>query len=589
MYRDGIGRAGLWGQFRREAGTNSQNYPKQATTALKHLPTTPVALAPNHGDAYICHVRKFPSILSIWLATLLRALVAVAIGTSVGRLVAMQDLEPAAVAAMLACPVLIGLLEWRESRSYGPKQARLETELRAPVLRTAWSRGSMDRAARRSGRAVSLATDTVERTAAMRASFTAPMIAQMSAPIVVLVVMGFAVGVKQAIILAIALPLIPVMVGGFQRIFASVSGRHREASAGLASQYLEAIQGLTDLRLIGAGARFGVRLAHGAEALRRQVMKMLAANQVVILVADAGFALGMLVVAVWQAITGFTSGALSLGAALSLVLLAPLLMEPLNHIGKFFYVGMGGRAASKALQAYTKGDDGSGSPATAPVALGSTAPSAPAITVEGLAFDWDDGVRALNYIDLSVAPGEHVVLTGESGGGKSTLLSLIAGLAEPAQGRILVDGAPCPAATRRDMCALVRQSAFLFTGTLADNLRLARPQASEEEMWRALEQANLAEVHEWPAGLRTPIGERGLEISGGQAQRIAIARAFLRDAPILLLDEPTSQVDLGSEQAIREALAALQKGRTVITVAHRQALVESADRAIQIHEGKVAA
>ena len=108
-------------------------------------------------------------------------------------------------------------------------------------------------------------------------------------------------------------------------------------------------------------------------------------------------------------------------------------------------------------------------------------------------------------------------------------------------------------------------------------------------MWQALEQANLAEVREWPDGLRTQVGERGLEISGGQAQRIAIARAFLRDAPVLLLDEPTSQVDLGSEQAIREALATLRKGRTVVTVAHRQALVESADRTIRIHEGKVAA
>ncbi|MGO1945014.1 MAG: ABC transporter ATP-binding protein/permease [Ancrocorticia sp.] len=543
-------------------------------------------LALGDRDAYGCHVQFFPSIASIWLATLLRSLVVVAIGTSVARVVAMQNLHPLAVTALVVCPLLIGAVEWWQARSYGPKQAKIERELRRPVLQTAWNRGSMDRSARQSGRAVSLATDTVERTAAMRASFTAPMIAQMTAPIVVLVVMAFAVGVKQAVILMIGLPLIPIMVGGFQRIFASVSGRHRAASAQLANEYLEAIQGLTDLRLIGAGLRFGKKLARGSEALRQQVMKMLAANQVVILVADAGFALGMLIVAVWQAITGYSAGTLGLGPALTLVLLAPLLMEPLNHIGKFFYVGMGGRAASKALKAYTAeqpaneaGEDRDANTHT----------EATPITVQGLSFTWDDGAQALSTIDFSVTAGEHVVLTGESGGGKSTLLSLIAGLAEPSEGQILLDGAPATAAERRSLCAMVRQSAFLFTGTLAENLRIARPDATEDEMWRALDQANLGEALQWSGGLHTLVGERGLEVSGGQAQRIAIARAFLRDAPILLLDEPTSQVDLSSEMAIREALAVLCEGRTVITVAHREALVESADRAIEIHEGKVSA
>ncbi len=515
---------------------------------------------------------------------------AVAIGSTIARIVAMQSLQPMAVVTLIVFPVIIGLIEWLEAKSYGPKQAKIEADLRAPVLRRAWNVGSMDRSSRQSGGAVSLATDTVERTAAMRASFTAPMIGQMSAPIVVLIVMGFAVGVKQAVILAIALPLIPIMVGGFQRIFSSVSGRHRAASARLAGQYLEAIQGLTDLRLLGAGLAFGKKLAHGAEALRQQVMRMLAANQLVILVADAGFALGMLMVAVWQAISGYSSGSLTLGPALILVLLAPLLMEPLNHIGKFFYVGMGGIAASKALKAYTAGAEPVLSGAEQdPVQPQSALPqSAPSLEVRGVSFEWDDGAAALDGIDLSVAGGEHVVLVGESGGGKSTLLSLMAGMADPAQGEILINGVPVSGPERRAACAVVRQSAFLFTGTLAENLRIASPDASEDDMWRALDQAHLDEVRHWPDGLQTAVGERGLEISGGQAQRIAIARAFLCDAPILLLDEPTSQVDLGSEQAIRDALAALRAGRTVVTVDHRQALVESADRTIEIHEGKVA-
>ena len=537
------------------------------------------------------------------------------------------------VVLLLLLPVVIAAVEFGENSSYGARQARLEKELRYEVLMTVWSKGLVTSTQRRSGHVVSLATDSVERAAAMKASFTGPMIGQMTSPIIVLIAVGFTVGVKPALILAIVLPLVPVMVRGFQKAFASVSGRHREASAGLASQFLEALQGLTDLRLLGAGARFGAKLATKSEELRRRVMTMLAANQVVILIADAGFSLGMLVVAVWLALSGLASGALAVGPALTLVLLAPLLMEPLNHIGKFFYVGMGGRAASKALKIYVSAGSGSGSgsgsngggaapgqeespevsasieenvgsgavgsfemdalgaPAASDTTRIGASPSSPAPVIElrDVDFGWAPGHRVLVEVNLAVQPGEHVALIGPSGGGKSTVLALIEGLADPDRGEILLDGRRLPASERREMCAIVRQSAFLFTGTLKENLLLAKPDASNEELVQALEAANLSEIWKWPRALATPLGERGLEISGGQAQRIAIARAFLRNAPILLLDEPTSQVDLASERAIRDALARLCEGRTVITVAHRRALLDAADRVLEVREGEVIA
>ncbi|MFT0848709.1 ATP-binding cassette domain-containing protein [Actinomycetaceae bacterium L2_0104] len=561
------------------------------------------------------------SITAVWIATVLRVGMAVTVGSVFASLADGRGVDPWQVLLLVVIPLLLAGIEHWENASYGVRQASLEAGLRHGVIRTAWTRGLARNSTRRSGQVVSLATDSVERSAAMRASFTGPMIGQMTAPIVVLVAIGFAVGVRQALILAIALPLVPVMVRGFQKIFASVSGRHREASAGLASQFLEALQGLTDLRLLGAGARFGGKLAHKSEELRRRVMSMLAANQVVILVADAGFSLAMLVVAVWLSLSGLASGALTAGPALTLVLLAPLLMEPLNHIGKFFYVGMGGRAATKALRSYTERNDGD-SRSDAPVAetvggsetalsldepavlaqkpavpaqkreatpSGETKDAPPAIELRAVDFSWGEGHKVLRDVGLSIGQGEHVALTGPSGGGKSTILTLIEGLADPERGAILLNGLELPAAERRRHCSIVRQSAFLFTGTLAENLLLARPDATENELWTALHDANLGEVRRWPEGLQTVIGERGLEISGGQAQRIAIARAFLRDAPILLLDEPTSQVDLSSEQAIREALDRLSRGRTVVTVAHRRALVDAADRVLDVREGEVIA
>ena len=525
----------------------------------------------------------------------------VTIGFAIGGLFEGRGPGSWHVVLLLLLPVAIAAVEFWENSAYGHRQARLEQDLRRGVVTTAWGAGLIPHARRRSGQIVSLATDIVERSAAMKASFTGPMIGQMTAPIIVLIAVGFTVGLKQALTLAIALPLVPVMVRGFQKAFASVSGRHRTASAGLASQFLEALQGLTDLRLLGAGARFGAKLATKSEELRRRVMTMLAANQMVILVADAGFSLGILVVAVWLALSGLLSGALALGPAVTLVLLAPLLMEPLNHIGKFFYVGIGGRAASKALNAYRRsGDEDSGTPKeyrgeatnleSSPEGSPPVCESAsPAIELRGVDFGWAPGHPVLRGVNLSVRQGEHVAFIGPSGGGKSTVLALIEGLAGPDRGEILLDGRVLNAAERREMCAIVRQSAFLFTGTLAENLLLAKPDATEPELWHALDAANLTEARQWPQSLATQLGERGREISGGQAQRIAIARAFLRDAPILLLDEPTSQVDLSSERAIRDALTRLREGRTVITVAHRRALVDAADRVLEVREGEVIA
>ena len=143
---------------------------------------------------------------------------------------------------------------------------------------------------------------------------------------------------------------------------------------------------------------------------------------------------------------------------------------------------------------------------------------APAIELRGVDFGWSPEHHVLSGVNLAVQPGEHVALIGPSGGGKSTVLALIEGLADPDHGVILMDGRGLPASERREMCAIVRQSAFLFTGTLAENLRLAKPDATDEELLRALEAANLDEVRQWPRGLATQLGERGLEISGGQAQ-----------------------------------------------------------------------
>ena len=179
-----------------------------------------------------------------------------------------------------------------------------------------------------------------------------------------------------------------------------------------------------------------------------------------------------------------------------------------------------------------------------------------------------------------------------SGAGKSTLVSLVSGDLLPARGTLRVDGTALTPATQdevRAASAVVAQSTWLFTGTIADNLRLADPGATEARMWQALEAANLAEeVRLMPEGLDTLLGEQGLGLSGGQAQRVSLARAFLADRPLLVLDEPTSQVDLDSEARIVEAVERVSAGRTVLTVSHRAGAVAGADRVLRVQDGRVA-
>ena len=371
-------------------------------------------------------------------------------------------------------------------------------------------------------------------------------------------------------------------------------------------------------------------------------MGLLAGNQLVILVTDCLFSLFFIAAAAGMALVRLRAGAIDVGDALALVLTSFVLLEPLDRVGAFFYVGMGGLANQRAMRRVLGArrapgaapDDGA--PAVPP---GGRDDAAPALSLRRVTASWagdgadsdgargrggagrggrphpapgrgapdgarshgdragrdgaggrdGDGAVVLSDVDLTVARGEHVALVGPSGAGKSTLLALASGDLLPAAGTVRVGGIASTAATQdevRAAGALVAQSTWLFAGTIADNLRLADPTATPERMWRALERANLAqEVRLMPAGLDTVVGENGLGLSGGQAQRVSLARAFLADRPLLLLDEPTSQVDLAGEAQIIEAIDRLAAGRTVLTVSHRAGALTGADRVIRVADG----
>ncbi len=449
---------------------------------------------------------------------------------------------------------------------------------------------------KRTGELVNLATEGLEWMKVLYGVYWSQFIIGLVTPLLLVLYM-LTIDWMVALGLFLSIPLTPAFLMLVQKRFKSVTERYFAAEGRLSDRFLDSLQGLSTLKMFNMGTQRGRELRQENEALRQETMRLLAVNQVALFVVDWGFALGTTVVVTGLALLRANAGLLSYGSGITLILLSLIAARPLNLIGKFFFAGAIGRQVAKQAAAFL---DESPSVASRVGSAAQDHSSArvdvtpnifnPSIRFEDVIFGYTSKQPPiLRDLSFAIEPGEVVALAGPSGVGKSTVLNLLMRFVAPHSGRITIGGHPIesydPHHLRRHL-ALVSQSPYLFYGTIRENLRIAKQDASNAELQRA---ARAAHIHNFiehlPGGYDTVLGERGLNLSGGQAQRLAIARAILKGAEIILLDEPTSQIDSESEAQVQEALQRLFKEKTVLLISHRLSTMRMADRILMLADG----
>jgi len=391
--------------------------------------------------------------------------------------------------------------------------------------------------------------------------------------------------------LLVAFALITLVAPAAFIAWDSASSRARGRAYGaFAAEFLDSVQGLATLKAFGQSAARARLLAERAHEVFRSTMWVLATNSLSRGITDTGIAVGAAATLALGA-HRVTTGAMSLEVLLIVLMMGIEVFRPLRELRILLHDGMLGHSAAEKIfeilgAAPLIRDD-------APGGGEGAAELAPSIAFEDVCFTYPGARQSAHQgLSFSVAAGERVGVVGSSGAGKSTILRLLLRLYDPQGGRVTIGGRDLRdlgLEALRAQLAVVSQDTYLFHGTVEDNLRLGKPEATWKEIEAAVRAANAYEfITDLPEGYRTVIGERGIRLSGGQRQRIAIARALLRDAPILVLDEALSAVDAENEAVIQQALDRLMRGRTTLIFAHRLSSVIDADRILVLEDGHIA-
>lgn len=403
----------------------------------------------------------------------------------------------------------------------------------------------------------------------------------MLAPITLFAVLVF-VSWKASVVLLICVPLIPLSIVAVQKIAKRLLSKYWGVYTNLGDTFLENIQGLTTLKVYQADERKNVEMNEKAEEFRRITMKVLTMQlnsvSVMDIVAYAGSAVGVVI-----AIIQVKNGTITLPQAFLIIMLAADFFLPLRLLGSFFHVAMNGMAASdKLFKLLDTKEDEHGT--EIPENLDGD------IEIKDLSFSYDDEKTVLNDISATFKKHELISIVGESGCGKSTLASLLCGTTKGYSGSITIGGVEIKDIDEKTLMnniTAVNFNSYIFAGTVRENMLIADKSASDEKMIEALKMVNLWSFLSEQDGLDTKLNQQGSNFSGGQRQRLAIARALLHNTPIYVFDEVTSNIDAESENDIMAVIHNMAKIKTVILISHRLENVVGSGKILLLDKGKI--
>lgn len=401
------------------------------------------------------------------------------------------------------------------------------------------------------------------------------------APITLFAVLSF-ISWKASLVLLICVPLIPLSIVAVQKFAKRLLKKYWGSYTELGDSFLENLQGLTTLKIYQSDERKAKEMDEEAEKFRRITMKVLTMQlnsiSVMDLVAYGGAAIGMIVV-----VREYIDGSLGFAGAFAILLLAAEFFIPLRLLGSFFHIAMNGMAASdKIFRLLDMPEREMGTEELSGEELD--------INFENISFSYEKERPILKDVSFHIPKGQFVSLVGESGCGKSTIASLILGRNRQYQGKILLGGMDLKHIKEKSLMehiTLVRHNSYLFKGTVEENLLMGNPNATQEQMIEVLKKVNLWEFLNGQEGLCTKLAEKGSNFSGGQCQRLCIARALLHNTEIYIFDEAASNIDVESEEIIMDLIRQLAETKTVLLISHRLANVKKSHCIYVLSEGKI--